>query len=96
MDTATIRHGECTQGGADIIAQYWARQYDGLEDDPMPADWEKYGKPAGHIRNQEMVDKEPQPDVCLAFFKSGAANRGTQNCVDKAVAAGIPVKKFYG
>jgi hypothetical protein len=31
-------------------------------------------------------------DVCLAFFKTGAANRGTKDCCDRARASGIPVR----
>lgn len=32
-------------------------------------------------------------DVCLAFMNPGS--KGTKNCVDKAIKAGIEVKLFY-
>lgn len=58
----------------------------------VPADWDHDGYAAGPIRNAAMLELEP--DVVLAFYKTGAANRGTQNCVDAATRLGIPVKKF--
>lgn len=59
----------------------------------VPADWKNDGKfAAGPIRNAAMLDLEP--DIVLAFYKTGAANRGTQNCVDQATARGIEVKVF--
>lgn len=60
--------------------------------DPHPADWDKHGKAAGFIRNQEMVDAGA--DVCLAFLQPGAANRGTKDCIARAEKAGIPVWKY--
>ncbi|TPG59992.1 DUF4326 domain-containing protein [Ewingella americana] len=50
------------------------------------ADWDKYGKGAGSIRNQEMLD-EYRPDVLLAF----SGNRGTSDMVRRAVKHGIPI-----
>lgn len=47
---------------------------------------------AGHIRNQEMVDSGA--DICLAFYKIGAKNRGTRDCAARAKKAGIKVVKF--
>jgi hypothetical protein len=36
-------------------------------------------------------------DVCYAFFAGdGTASKGTADCVRRAEAAGIPVRKFYG
>jgi hypothetical protein len=47
---------------------------------------------AGNYRNQEMVDAGAA--VVLAFFQHGAANTGTSDCVRRAEAAGIRVKRF--
>lgn len=53
----------------------------------------KSGRPycpaAGDYRNQEMVDLKPR--VVLAFFQSGAPNRGTRDCADRAYWAGLNV-----
>lgn len=50
------------------------------------ADWKKYGKAAGAIRNQAMI--EARPDLVLAF--PGGA--GTADCVRRARKAGIEVR----
>ena len=51
-----------------------------------PADWKKYGKVAGAIRNKQMLD-EGKPDCIIAF--SGGA--GTANMIEQARIAGVPV-----
>lgn len=57
------------------------------------ADWDEYGKAAGFIRNQEMVDAGA--DICLAFLQAGAANRGTRDCMARVRKAGIPVRVVW-
>jgi hypothetical protein len=47
---------------------------------------------AGHYRNQEMADRGAH--VCLSFFQPGSANRGTSDCVCRAIAAGITIRPF--
>lgn len=94
-----IRHGACPKG-ADLMASQWCRAY-GVPQDPQPADWSGYGLSAGFIRNGEMCT----PDVreCLAFglpcpvpgcdrWPFPHATHGTQDCVLKAIAAGIPFR----
>jgi hypothetical protein len=49
---ATIIHGACV--GADIIAGNLAVKY-GLTVLAYPADWNKYGRAAGPIRNKQMI-----------------------------------------
>jgi hypothetical protein len=73
--------------GADELARLWAES-NNIEYHHCPADWEKHGKSAGPIRNQEMLDTY-KPDIVLAF-KGG---RGTQNMIDKAMKKGIIVLK---
>ena len=51
--------------GADQIAAKYAKQY-GLKLHKYHADWGKYGKKAGPIRNQQMLD-EGKPDLVIAF-----------------------------
>lgn len=41
--------------GVDIAGERWAILR-GYVNEVHPADWDKYGKSAGHIRNKEMVD----------------------------------------
>lgn len=54
-----------------------------------PADWDKYGKAAGPIRNKQMLD-EGKPDLVVAFLAEGS--RGTANMIKQAEEAGVTVK----
>lgn len=68
-----VVHGACPKGG-DLFAKRWVRKMKGMgfsvEEDPCPADWNKYGKSAGHRRNAEMV--QGGADICLAFIHNGS------------------------
>lgn len=56
----------------------------------FPADWNKYGRSAGPIRNQQML--EEKPDLVLAFKpKNADLTRGTGDMVNRALKAGIKV-----
>jgi len=58
--------------------------------DPHPADWNRYGKRAGPIRNQEMLDSGL--DLVLAFVNKPLAwSRGTNDMVTRAKKEGLPV-----
>ena len=57
-----------------------------------PAQWNLHGKAAGPIRNQQMLDTGV--DLVLAFYKKGAGNRGTQDMVNRAEAAGVTVVRY--
>lgn len=87
-----IIHGAAR--GADTCAAEWAMNRSTSIGEAMgirafPADWEKYGKAAGPIRNKQMLD-EGKPDLVIAFLAKDS--RGTKNMVDQANAAGVPVK----
>lgn len=53
------------------------------------ADWNKHGKAAGAIRNQQMLD-EGKPDLVVAF----PGGRGTADMVSRAKKAGIEVREI--
>lgn len=82
----TVIHGGAR--GADQMAGEWAISR-GKTVMCMPADWEKYGKAAGHKRNQRMIDV-CAPDACIAF--PGGA--GTADMVARARKAGLKVKEI--
>jgi hypothetical protein len=77
-----VIHGGAT--GADNLADQWAKSH-GIPLTSFPADWMKYGKSAGPIRNREMI--ATKPDLVVA----APGGRGTKNCVDMAINAGIRV-----
>jgi|SRR4249919_67606 len=53
-----------------------------------PADWDKHGKAAGHIRNKQMLE-EGKPDLVIAF----PGGRGTANMIQQAKKANVPVEE---
>ena len=56
---------------------------------PFPADWKQYGKAAGPIRNQQMLD-EGKPELVLAFVdKPVVESRGTWDMVQRARKAQV-------
>ena len=90
-DPIILIHGDAR--GADFVANELGKQSPYITVVKVPADWDNLQRwEAGPRRNGHMLDLGP--DVVLAFYKEGAGNRGTQNCVDQAEARGIPVKKF--
>jgi hypothetical protein len=85
-DTIII-HGACR--GADQIAGELAKKY-GLEVIEYPAEWDKYGRAAGPIRNKQMLDDE-NPSLVLAFHRNLALSKGTLNMITQAEMRAIPV-----
>ena len=69
--------------GADTWADYWAvNNYVPIHE--YKANWDKYGKRAGYIRNKQMLD-EGKPDLVIAF----PGGKGTQMMVKLAKEAGV-------
>lgn len=81
----TLIHGAAT--GADSLAGEVAEDF-GWRTIAIPADWKKYGKAAGPIRNSEMLDF--QPDLVISF----GSGRGTTNCVTQAKNRNIKVREI--
>lgn len=81
-----IIHGDA-KSGADKLADSLGRQW-GAEVIRVPADWDRYGKAAGPIRNQRMID-EYDPDQVWAFRTYGKSN-GTDDMVARGEKAEIP------
>lgn len=81
----TIVHGACGDG-ADFIADRVAARA-GMRIERHPAEWRKYGRAAGPIRNHAMA--KLGADVMHAFILDNS--RGTSNCIREARKAGIRV-----
>ena len=75
--------------GADYLAQRYAIE-NNIPIAPFPADWDKYGKPAGPIRNTEMAK---YADICIVFWDG--RSRGSSDMIDKAKKYNVPVKVCY-
>lgn len=81
---STVREGEAP--GADRLCRDVAEKM-GFEIQKRPADWNKYPKVAGFLRNKEMAKEGA--DLCIAFW-DGKSN-GTKDMMEQAVRHGIPV-----
>jgi hypothetical protein len=84
--TVEIIHGGAR--GADRIAASVASELGLKVLPPFLADWERFGKRAGYLRNYEMLDE--RPEVVIAFWDG--ESRGTQHTIAEAVSRRIPVK----
>jgi len=73
--------------GADQFGEEFARSH-GLALRVFPADWKKYGKAAGPIRNREMLKYALETD-CMVIAFWNRKSRGTGNMLKQAKAAGV-------
>lgn len=78
--------------GADSIAGKIAREQS-VTEEAFPAQWEKHGKSAGPIRNQQMLD-EGKPGLVLAFHDNIEGSKGTKDMVARAKRAGIETRVY--
>lgn len=74
--------------GADSLAVRYAQIYH-LKLHEFHADWKRYKKGAGGIRNQRMID-EGKPDRAIGF----PGGRGTKDMADRLRLEGIPVEEI--
>ncbi len=74
--------------GADTLAREVAEEL-GIIVREFKADWAKYGRAAGPIRNRQMLDEKP--DRVLAFHDNLEESKGTKDTVTEARRRGIPV-----
>jgi YspA, cpYpsA-related SLOG family len=81
-----VVHGSAR--GADLLGDRAATQLD-IPSQGVPADWTTYGKAAGPIRNQFMLDQY-KPDLCLAF--PDPESRGTWDMVRRAKMVGVETR----
>ena len=84
-DISVVIEGEAR--GADRIARQVAEELN-IPVEKFPANWDKYGKAAGPIRNQQMLD-EGKPDLVLAFHNDLENSKGTKDMVIRADKAGV-------
>lgn len=79
-------HGDAP--GADRGAALWA-EYRGIPIRCFPADWERYGKSAGPMRNEDMLrELQRYTERLVVAFPGG---KGTANMVKQAQRAGVDI-----
>lgn len=74
--------------GADRLGELWAEVYR-VKVIQYPADWDQYGKAAGHKRNYAMAR---YADVLMAFWDG--ESRGTRNMIDTALREGLEIHVY--
>lgn len=75
--------------GADRLAEQVADDL-GFVVENYPAEWDKYGRSAGPIRNREMLDTRPH--LVIAFHDDLSKSKGTKDCVNEARNRNITVE----
>jgi predicted Rossmann fold nucleotide-binding protein DprA/Smf involved in DNA uptake len=78
--------------GADTLAEEWSKEYLGKDAKVFPAEWNKWGKRAGPIRNRLIWEYADQGIAFLAPW-----SKGTKNSIEWAEFFGkkIKVVKIY-
>ncbi len=84
---SVIIEGGCR--GADLCAKRAAEALR-IPVEEYPARWELYGRAAGPIRNQRMLD-EGRPDIVLAFHKDLTQSKGTLDMLRKSYKRGCEI-----
>ena len=62
--------------GADTLGEKWTKE-NNIKTLIFPANWDKYGKRAGFIRNEDIIKN---CDVCVAFWDN--ESKGTQHSLN--------------
>lgn len=74
--------------GADRLGERYARER-GYEIDPHPAEWDKYGKRAGMVRNEFMA-MSTGATHCFVFWDG--VSPGSKDMIDQATNWKVPTK----
>jgi len=79
VDPKGIIVGDCPTG-VDLYVRAWCER-NRINFTVFEADWCEYGKAAGPLRNEDMIDFALKMNAILLSFKGG---KGTKNCTDYA------------
>ena len=77
-----------TSYGADRLGERYASEK-GYSLKQFPADWGRYGKKAGYLRNDEMAS---YADILIAFWDG--ASKGTALMIECAARKGLTIHKI--
>lgn len=83
-----------TAQGADQLGERYASEHR-IMLHYFPADWRKYGKAAGPIRNEQMAKYAAEKQGYLFAFWNGTS-RGTKNMIDLGHQYGLDVHVIGG
>lgn len=90
FDIDTVVCGMAT--GVDSMGYKWASE-NNIPIAEFPADWNKFGKSAGPLRNKQMADFA---DCLIALLPSRMhQSKGTKNMIEQATKKKMPTKVYY-
>ena len=72
--------------GADTLGLRYASE-NTFDVEEYPADWDKYGKKAGYLRNVEMAENA---NALIAFWDG--KSKGTKHMIDIATERNLPIR----
>lgn len=75
--------------GADSLGKRYAMER-GIALVSYPAEWDKYGKAAGFVRNTQMAENA---DALIAFWDG--KSRGTKHMIETAQKAGLKIRIIH-
>lgn len=87
-DEVEIVSGNCS--GADQLGERYADEHD-IPCNIFPADWEKYGRAAGPIRNSAMLDYAKNCEIPIVIAFVSPKSKGTLDTVNKAKKQGFKI-----
>ena len=84
-------HGNA-RGVDKLAAEVWYELWGDGFTKPYLAEWARYGKSAGAIRNRKMLSENPDIELVVAFNENISASKGTLDMIQQAIRAGIPIE----
>ena len=75
-----------TANGADKLGERYANEFN-LNLKQFPANWDKFGKRAGYLRNKDMAI---YANACICFWNG--QSKGTEHMINLAKSQGIPLR----
>ena len=88
-DELEIISGGCS--GADRMGEEYAEEW-GIKCSVFPADWDRYGRSAGPIRNEQMAKYAAEADHGILIAFPIGESRGTRNMIKLAKQYGLETK----
>jgi hypothetical protein len=89
MDDIEIVSGHAS--GADTLGEKFAEAYN-YPLKIFPAEWDKYGKAAGPIRNEQMAKYAAEADKGILIAFPMGESRGTRNMIKLAEQYGLEIE----
>lgn len=92
LDVGAVVHGD-SQGADRWAADLVRRRWPSITVRPVPAEWQRFGKAAGPIRNASMIQVAHNLGE-LAAVLALPGGSGTADMCSRAEAVGVPVFRF--